>query len=98
MRTAALIIWLLAWLYLLVLIARMVIDMVIAMGRGWRPTGAAAAVAEIIFIVTDPPLKLVRRFVRPIRLGAVALDLALPIVALAVSLLAYVAGRLAGGV
>jgi YggT family protein len=97
-RTAALIIWLLAWLYLLVLIARMVIDMVIAMGRGWRPTGAAAAVAEIIFIVTDPPLKLVRRFVRPIRLGAVALDLALPIVALAVSLLAYVAGRLAGGV
>ena len=31
-------------------------------------------VLEIVYSVTDPPIKFVRRFVPPLRLGAVALD------------------------
>jgi YggT family protein len=30
--------------------------------------------AEVVYTVTDPPLKFIRRFVRPVRLGGVAID------------------------
>jgi YggT family protein len=43
--------------------------------RAWRPTGVVAMVAEIIYTITDPPLRAVRRIIPPIRLGTVSLDL-----------------------
>ncbi len=51
-----------------------------------RAAGAAGpglVVAEAVFALTDPPIKLVRRVVPPIRVGNVALDLAWTIVAFA---------------
>ncbi len=42
----------------------------------WRPRGIILPVAEIIYILTDKPLAFVRRFVPPLRMGPVALDLA----------------------
>lgn len=42
----------------------------------WRPRGILLPVAEIIYILTDKPLAFVRRFVPPLRMGPVALDLA----------------------
>jgi YggT family protein len=32
-------------------------------------------IAEIIFLFTDPPLKLARRVIPPLRMGAVGVDL-----------------------
>jgi YggT family protein len=63
------------WFYLLLLIGRLIIDMVQLYSRSWSPTGILARVAEIIFTATDPPLRLLRRYLRPVRLGSVALDL-----------------------
>ena len=94
MRTAANIVWQLAQLYLLVLVARLVIDLVMAFSRTWRPGKVVAAVAEIVFVVTDPPLRLVRKVVRPVRVGPMSLDLAFLIVVVAVSLVAYGAAAL----
>jgi YggT family protein len=41
-------------------------------------------VVDFAFTITDPPIKFVRRFVPPLRLGVVALDLAWTIVLIAV--------------
>jgi YggT family protein len=63
------------WLYLLVLLARVVIDLVMMLSRDWVPRGPVLLVVEAVFTVTDPPLRLLRRFIPPLRLGGAALDL-----------------------
>ncbi|GAA3163584.1 YggT family protein [Planomonospora alba] len=63
------------WIYLLLLIGRMIIETVQAFARQWRPTGVVLVLAEAIYTVTDPPLKFLRRFIPPLRLGTVAFDL-----------------------
>jgi len=50
--------------------------------RGWRPRGAGLVLAEVVYTVTDPPIRFVRRFVRPMRVGPVAIDFAFTIVLL----------------
>jgi YggT family protein len=63
-------------LYVLVLIARMVFDFVFALARSWRPSGPLVILLEIVYSLTDPPLRLLRRFIPPLRLGQFSLDLA----------------------
>jgi len=46
--------------------------------------------AETTYTITDPPLKFLRRFIKPIRLGSVALDLSFMILFLVVSILLQV--------
>ena len=63
------------WLYLLVLLARFVFDLVQMFARDWTPKGPVLVVAEGVYTLTDPPLKAIRRVVPPLRIGGVALDL-----------------------
>jgi len=63
------------WIYLLMLIGRMIITWVQAFSRTWAPRGFLLVVAEGIFTATDPPLRFLRRYIPPLRLGSVALDL-----------------------
>jgi YggT family protein len=58
-----------------ILLARFVLDWVQLLARSWRPSGAVAALCEAIYSITDPPLRLVRGVIPPIRLGGAALDL-----------------------
>ena len=62
-------------IYLVVLIGRMIFSWVQVFARDWHPTGVMLVIAESIFTITDPPLKLLRRFIPTIRLGMMALDL-----------------------
>ena len=62
-------------IYLVVLIARMIFGWIQVFARSWRPTGILLVIAESIFTITDPPLRLLRRFIPTLRLGMVALDL-----------------------
>jgi YggT family protein len=62
-------------IYLVVLVGRMIFSWVQAFAREWHPTGILLVIAEGIFTITDPPLKLLRRFIPTLRLGMVALDL-----------------------
>lgn len=64
------------WLFLIVLIIRLVLDWVQMFARDWRPRGAVLVGAELVYSTTDPPLKALRRVLPPLRLGAVQLDLA----------------------
>ena len=84
------VIGLLVWLinvYIMVLIGRLVIDWIQVFARDWRPRGAALVVAEVVYTATDPPLKGLRRVIRPIRIGSIQLDLAFLVLALGCSLL-----------
>jgi YggT family protein len=69
-------------LYVLVLLARMVLDFIPMLSREWRPRGAGLVVAELVYTVTDPPIRLLRRFIRPLRIGPVAIDFAFTVVLL----------------
>jgi len=63
------------YLFLLFLIGRLVLETLQAFARSWRPRGVVLVLAEATYTVTDPPLKLLRRFIPSVRLGNVALDL-----------------------
>ncbi len=75
------------FLFMLMLLARIVISLVMVFARDWRPTGAALVAVEGVLTVTDPPIKAVRKVVPPLSLGQVRLDLAFIIVFLGVSML-----------
>jgi len=62
-------------LFLLALFLRLILDYVRMFKPGWRPRGIILPLAEIIYMITDKPLSFVRRFVPPLRMGPVALDL-----------------------
>jgi YggT family protein len=58
-----------------------------SLGRSWKPSGLLLPILDITYTITDPPLKFVRRFVPPLKLGPIALDLAWTIVLFAVLIL-----------
>ncbi|MDP9396235.1 MAG: YggT family protein [Actinomycetota bacterium] len=63
------------WMFLVMLIARLILDYVQMFSRSWRPQGVILIVAEAVYTVTDPPLKALRRVLPPLRIGNIALDL-----------------------
>ena len=63
------------WLYLLLLLGRLIFSWIQAFSRDWRPHGPVLVVAETVYTATDPPLKFLSRFIPVLRLGSVALDL-----------------------
>ncbi|MET7638879.1 YggT family protein [Streptomyces sp. NPDC005438] len=75
MRTALDVVHIALLCFLLVLIFRLVMDYVFQFARSWQPGRAMVVVLEATYTVTDPPLKLLRRFIPPLRFGGVALDL-----------------------
>ena len=62
-------------IFILALVGRLILDYVRIFRPSWRPKGIVLALAEFIFAITDPIVNFVRRFVPPLRLGPVALDL-----------------------
>jgi YggT family protein len=78
--SVASIVYLLLWLFLALLFVRFIVDWVQVFARSWTPTGPILVVLEIVYTVTDPPILFFRRFIPPLRLGSVALDLSFMIV------------------
>lgn len=62
-------------IFLYLLLARIIIDYVMMFSRSWQPRGFMLALVDVVFRVTDPPLRAVRRLVPPLRIGQVSLDL-----------------------
>jgi YggT family protein len=79
------------YLYLLLLVGRMIVSWVQVLARDWRPRGVVLVLAEVIFTLTDPPLKFLRRFIPPLRLGMVAMDLSFMVLFIVVLILLEVA-------
>jgi YggT family protein len=60
--------------FYLLIIARLIVETTRSFARSWRPVGAAAIGLEVVFVVTDPPMKALRRVIPPLRLGGISLD------------------------
>jgi len=74
-------------IFFYLMIARFIVELVMSLGRSWKPSGLLLPILDITYTITDPPLKFVRRFVKPVQLGPIALDLAWTIVLFAVLIL-----------
>ena len=74
-------------IYILILNVRLVFDYITTFARDWRPRGAVLVLAEALYSLTHPPLNAIRRFVPPLRLGSISLDLGFLILIFGVSIL-----------
>lgn len=83
------------WLFLLTLVARVVIELLQAFARDFRPSGLVLVLFEVVYTLTDPPLKALRRVIPPLRIGAVAFDLAILVLFIGVNVLITVVSALA---
>ncbi|AOS62725.1 YggT family protein [Actinoalloteichus hymeniacidonis] len=71
----------------LLLMARIVVELVRAFAREWRPAGGVAVALETIYTVTDPPVRALRRMIPTVRIGGVGLDLSIMVLLLVVFIL-----------
>ncbi len=83
-------------IYVLILLVRLVLDWIPFFNREWRPKGAGLVVAEVVYTITDPPIKLFRRFIPPLRIGSVAIDFAFALTLLLCFILLSVTRAIAG--
>jgi YggT family protein len=79
-------VYLVLYLFWLSLFARFMMSFILSVGRRWHPGRLAAASLEVVWSVTDPPLKALRRVIPPLRVGTVSFDLS----ALVLLLILYV--------
>ncbi len=54
---------------------RFIVDWVMVFARQWQPTGPLLVVLEVVYSITDPPIRALRKVIPPLRLGNFALDL-----------------------
>ncbi|WP_420836207.1 YggT family protein [Brachybacterium avium] len=82
-------------LYLIVLIARLVLEWIRSYAREYRPAGLVLVLFEVVYTLTDPPVKGLRRLIPPLRIGAVSLDLSLMLLLVVGWILLRILGGLA---
>lgn len=81
-------------IYFYLMVARLISDLVLSVNPTWRPRGLILVIVELVYTLTDPPIKFVRRFIKPVRFGGLALDFGWTIVVFAIGLLQSLLGRL----
>jgi YggT family protein len=81
------------FVFWLLLIARVVVEFIRSFSRDWRPKGFTVVILEVILTLTDPPVKLLRRIIPQLTIGAVRFDLSIMVLLLA----AFVGMQLAFG-
>jgi YggT family protein len=80
----ALVAYFLLLIYFFLMWGRFILDLVQTIQRSWRPQGFLLVLAEVVYTVTDPPIKFFRRLIPPLRVGPVAFDFGWSIVMLLV--------------
>jgi YggT family protein len=78
------------YVYIVVILARFVVEATRQFARSWRPVGVAAVGVEMVYVATDPPVKLLRRVIPPLHLGSISLDLSIMILLLVILALYWV--------
>ncbi|KJX75456.1 YggT family protein [Mycobacterium lepromatosis] len=72
------------FVFWLLLIARVVVEFIRSFSRDWRPSGVTVVILETIMSITDPPVKLLRRLIPQLTIGAVRFDLSIMVLLLVV--------------
>ena len=60
--------------YITVLFVRMILDWVSVLAPRWYPKGVVASLINVVYQLTEPPLRWLRRYIRPIPMGPIAMD------------------------
>lgn len=89
--------YLVATIYIFILVVRVLYSLVNSFAHDWRPRGINLIIAELVMTATDPPLRFFRRFIPPLRLGQVSLDLSFIVVFFIVMIIRFVAWQAAAG-
>ncbi len=87
MDVVRLVVYYVLFFFWLLLTARIVVELVRAFARSWQPVGGVAIALESVYTMTDPPVRALRRVVKPIRIGGVGLDLSIMVLLLVVFIL-----------
>jgi YggT family protein len=93
----SLVVALLQWalqIYFYLMIARLIVDLVLSVNPAWRPRGLVLVLVELVYTLTDPPIKFIRKFIKPVRFGGLALDFGWTVVVFAIGILQSFLGRL----
>lgn len=69
------ILWWAISIYVWILLARVILSWVPMIAPRWQPKGIVLVLFEFIYTLTDPPVKFLRRWIKPVRMGQVSLDL-----------------------
>jgi YggT family protein len=80
MQIVGSIIHVLLFIFIALLWIRFIVDWVQVFARSWSPHGILLVILEVVYSVTDPPIKALRRVIPPLRIGNFALDLSFLIV------------------
>ncbi len=80
--------------FFLLLLFRLVMDYVFMFARSYQPQGPVLVLLEITYTITDPPLKFLRRFIPPLKLGNFSLDVSFLLLIIVVQILMSVVQRL----
>lgn len=75
MRLIGLLLYYAIQIYIFILVLRVVLDWVSILARDWRPKGILLVIANFIYGITDPPVRFFGRFIPPLRLGGISLDM-----------------------
>ncbi|MEY4444706.1 MAG: hypothetical protein RL301_785 [Actinomycetota bacterium] len=73
-------------IFLFALLARLILDYVRMFNRSWQPKGLVLWFAEIVYSLTDKPLNALRRFIPPLRIGQISLDMSFLVLFFAVQI------------
>ena len=73
-------------IFKIALFARIIVDYIRMFARNWRPNTFLIAIFEVIYAITERPMAFVRRFIPPLRLGGVALDLSFIVLLISINL------------
>ena len=74
-------------IYWYFLVARLIFEWIPAFSPDWRPRGVVLVLAEAVYSLTDPPVRLVRKVVPAIRIGSASLDISFVVLLLAISII-----------
>jgi len=80
---------LLSWVLLaffLMLVARFVLSLIVMFAPQWHPKGPLVLLFEVVYSVTDPFLRPLRRILPPIGAGGIRIDLSMLMLFVLVSL------------
>lgn len=88
------VLYVLLFLFWLLLISRVIVEFIRSFARDWHPRGVVVIILEVIFTITDPPVKLLRRLIPPVNLGGIRLDLSIMVLLFIVFILMSIVSRL----
>lgn len=71
----------------MVLFGRVIFDWTRFFAPNWRPKSILLLLGNLVYALTDPPIRFMRRFIPPLRIGAVALDVGFLVVFMLVMLI-----------